>query len=148
MQLYITGNMSSQACFREEAEVDPALTTHLGTSFRWRTAIRSVAFPQYHFSHLLNPVGSVVDPEPHWFGSPGSGSVSRMRIRIRIQEQKINKLKNKHKFEPFKKAFVPYLRRYVYDILPTQIIFSFEISTFCDGKTPWIRIRISIGIKS
>jgi hypothetical protein len=36
----------------------------------------------------------VSDPDPHWFGSPGSVSVLRMRIRIRIRiQEQGNRLK-------------------------------------------------------
>ncbi len=30
---------------------------------------------------------SVVDPDPHWFGSPRSGSVRGLRIRIKDQKK-------------------------------------------------------------
>jgi hypothetical protein len=67
--------------------VDPALTTHLGTSFRWRTAIRSVALPQRHYFSSAKPVGSVgirnsielvlLDPDPYRECGSGFGSRSK-----------------------------------------------------------------------
>ncbi len=46
----------------------------------------------------------VVDPDPHWFGSPGSGM--GMRMRIQIQEQgNWPKLSNKTEFQAFQKGF-------------------------------------------
>jgi hypothetical protein len=49
---------------------------------------------------------SVVDPDPDWFGSPGSGYGSEMRIRIQEQGNR-PKFTNKPYFQPLKKPFVP-----------------------------------------
>jgi hypothetical protein len=101
--------------------VDPALTTHLGTSFRWRTAIRSVALPQRQSFPSVKTAGQcVVDPEPHRFGSLGSGYLSGMRIRIRIQEQKIDKLRIKPGFLSKRLLYRIYLGIF-YDMLPTYV---------------------------
>jgi hypothetical protein len=54
------------------------------------------------------------DPEPHLFGSPGSGSVLGMRIRIQ-ELGYLPKITNKPEFEHFIKISVPTVRRF-YDL--------------------------------
>ncbi len=103
---------------------------------------------------------SVVDPirmDPHWLGSPRSGSVLGMQIRI--QEQVTQKFTNKPDFLLF------YLRRY-YVLLPIRhrtylykkhrtIYFSCKNYTFCGGKawlgseygSPWIRMEVKCWIR-
>ncbi len=44
-------------------------------------------FPSLSFTYRAGNLTSVSDPDPHWSGSPGSGSVLGILIRIRIQEQ-------------------------------------------------------------
>jgi hypothetical protein len=46
------------------------------------------------------------EPDPHGFGSPGSGSVLGMRVRIQEQGN-LRKVTNKLDLQTFKKAFVP-----------------------------------------
>jgi hypothetical protein len=60
---------------------------------------------------IMKQKTSVSDPDPHGFGSPGSGSVLGMRIRIQQQEMF---LKNPD-FYPFKMAsFGSVLRHITY----------------------------------
>ncbi len=49
---------------------------------------------------------SFLDPDPHWFGCPGFGSVLGMGIQIQ-EHGYWPKLTNKPGLLPFKKAFVP-----------------------------------------
>ncbi len=81
---------------------------------------------------------------PHWFGSPGSGSLLGMLIRIRIQEQGNRpKFTNNHEFQPFKKVFVP--TKYVgmvYKLLSTSSIFSWNIQFFVTINSVRTQIRM------
>ncbi len=64
-------------------------------------------------SCALGRKSSVVDPDPHSFGSPGSGSVLELRIWI-LDHGNLPKLIKKLDFLPFQKGLctVGYLRRY------------------------------------
>ncbi len=70
---------------------------------------------------------SVVDLDPHWFRSSGSGSGPVLGIQQ-------GNWPKKPEFQPFKKTVVPYLPRYV--LWPIAYIeylyFSFKNPTFCD----------------
>ncbi len=64
-----------------------------------------------------------MDPDPHWFGSPKSGSVLVMRIR----PEKLPKLAKQPYFQPFKMLF--YLRMYVlWSITYISTIFLYVLS--------------------
>ncbi len=95
---------------------------------------------------------------PHWFATPGSGSVLGMRIRIQEQESR-EKLISKCDWQPFKIAvlLVP-----VWFMTYYRTIIKCQNQTFCDGKiwpgsgsawicsdlTAWIRIRIETYVGS
>ncbi len=77
------------------------------------------AWPHALFYPSFAPVKKVfmlvrnsVNPDPHLFGCPGSGSVLGMRIRIQ-EHGKRPKFINKPGFLPFKRLL--HLRRYVFD---------------------------------
>ncbi len=99
---------------------------------------------------------SVVVPDPHWSGCPGSRSVLRMRIRRRIQEHRnLPKLTNNPVFFAFRRYFLDLIPTFKYNFHVKILLFCFlkfdqdpDLDPHCFGFLDTGRIPISTEIKS
>ncbi len=119
---------------------DPGSRGQKGTGSRIRIRNRNSDLDHAATHFFLNrPVTSAADPDPHWFGFPGSESVlALLGMRFRIQKIRTwPKFTNKPDFQLFRKTFSTYKDMF-YDLYLHKVYFHVKIQLLRDGKV-WPR---------